>query len=81
MTACLPDDPAYCFYPAIDEDGEPPQTRILVEGLAFANPTTLVRLTADGGLMLCDRLNRALDRGAWLALALRCLRAWAVTSH
>ena len=23
MTACLPDDPAYCFYPHAGEDGEP----------------------------------------------------------
>jgi len=32
MTACLPDDPTYCFCPMADEDGEPPQIRILVEG-------------------------------------------------
>ena len=32
MTACLPDNPAYCFYPATDSEGEPPQIRILVEG-------------------------------------------------
>ena len=49
MTACLPDDPAYCFYPAVDGDGDPPRIRILVEGLAFAVPTALVCLTADGG--------------------------------
>ncbi len=32
MTARLPDNPAYCFYPAADDDGEPPQIRILVDG-------------------------------------------------
>ncbi len=32
MTARLPDNPAYCFYPAADADGEPPQIRILVDG-------------------------------------------------
>ncbi len=31
MTACLPDNPAYCFYPATEDDGEPPQIRILVD--------------------------------------------------
>ena len=77
MSACLPDNPSYCFYPAVDEDGEPPQINILVEGLAFAIPTALVCLTADDGFRLCDRLNRALglDRAAWTALAARCLRA------
>ncbi len=70
MTACLPDDPAYCFYPAVDEDGEPSRIRILVEGLASAIPTALVCLTADDGLMLCDRLNRALG----LDRAVCCLR-------
>ena len=24
MTACIPDDPAYCFYPHADEDCGPP---------------------------------------------------------
>ena len=24
MTACMPDDPAYCFVPLADKDGEPP---------------------------------------------------------
>ena len=77
MTACLPDDPAYCFYPAVDEDGEPSQIRILVEGLEFAIPTALVCLTAADGLDIADRLNRALglDRAAWTAFAARCLRA------
>ncbi len=76
MSTCLPDDPVYCFYPAVNGDGEPPQIRILVEGLAFAIPTALVCLTADDGFMLCDRLNRALglDRAAWTVLAARCLR-------
>jgi len=79
MSACLPDNPSYCFYPAVDEDGEPPQISIIVEGLAFAIPTALVCLSADDGLLLCDRLNQALglDRAAWTALAARCLRAGA----
>ena len=79
MTACIPDEPAYCFYPAIDQDGEPPQIRILVEGLIFPIPTALVALDRDQGLDLCDRLNRALglDRAAWTAFAARCLRAGA----
>ncbi|MYF09384.1 MAG: hypothetical protein F4233_16170 [Rhodospirillaceae bacterium] len=79
MTACIPDEPAYCFYPAIDDEGEPPQIRILVEGLIFAIPTALVALDRDQGLDVCDRLNRALglDRAAWTALAARCLRAGA----
>ena len=77
MTACIPDEPTYCFAPMSDDDGEPPQIRILVEGLAFAVPTALVCLTAADGFALCDRLNRrlGLDRAAWRALAARCLRA------
>ncbi len=80
MTACLPDDPAYCFYPHADEDGEPLQIEILVEGFAFAIPTALVALDHDQGLALCDRLNRRLghlDRASWSAFAARCLRAGA----
>ena len=79
MTACIPDDPAYCFCPLADGDDEPPQIRILVEGLAFAIPTALVALSQTDGLAVCDRLNRALglDRSAWTALAARCLRAGA----
>ena len=77
MSGCLPDNPSYCFYPVVDDDGEPPQIHILVEGLAFAIPTALVCLTDDDSLMLCDRLNRALglDRAAWTGLAARCLGA------
>ncbi len=77
MTACIPDQPTYCFAPVTDTDGEPPQIRILVEGLAFAVPTALVCLTAEDGFLVADRLNRALglDRAAWTALAARCLRA------
>jgi len=76
MSACLPDNPAYCFYPAVDGDSEPPQINILVEGLTFAIPTALVALSQADGFALCDRLNRALglDRAAWTALAARCLR-------
>ena len=79
MTACIPDDPAYCFCPLADGDDEPPQIRILVEGLAFAIPTALVALNQADGFVVCDRLNRALglDRSAWTALAARCLRAGA----
>ncbi len=77
MTACIPDQPTYCFAPVTDTDGEPPQIRILVEGLALAVPTALVCLTAEDGYLVADRLNRALglDRAAWTALAARCLRA------
>ena len=77
MTACIPDDPIYCFCPVSDADGEPPQIRILVEGLPFAVPTALVALSQVDGLAVCDRMNRALglDRAAWTALAVRCLRA------
>ena len=80
MPACLPDDPAYCFVPLADKDGEPPQIRILVEGLAFAIPTALVALDHDQGLVVCDRLNRRLghrDRDSWTAFAARCLRTGA----
>ena len=79
MTACIPDDPAYCFCPLADTDGEPPQIRILVEGLAFAIPTALVALSQADGFAVCDRLNRALglNRDAWTSLAVRCLRAGA----
>ena len=77
MTACIPDDPTWCFAPVTDAEGEPPQIRILLEGLPFAVPTALVCLTAEDGLLVADRLNRALglDRAAWTALAARCLRA------
>ena len=77
MTACLPDDPTYCFCPVAEVAGEPPQIRILVEGFSFAIPTALVALSHDDGFTLCDRLNRklGLDRAAWTALAARCLRA------
>ena len=79
MTACIPDDPAYCFCPVAEADDEPPQIRILIEGLAFAIPTALVALNQADGFVVCDRLNRALglDRAAWTALAARCLRAGA----
>ena len=77
MAACLPDHPTYCFYPAVDDEDEPPQIRILVEGFAFAIPTALVALDHEQGLVVCDRLNRrlGLDRSAWTALAARCLHA------
>ena len=77
MTACIPDEPTYCFAPITDTDGEPPQIRIIVEGLPFAVPTALVCLTAEDGFALADKLNRrlGLDRAAWTALAARCLRA------
>ena len=52
MPASLPDNPLYCFCPFSDGDGEPPQMRILVEGLAFAIPTALVALNAADGLVL-----------------------------
>ena len=83
MTACLPDDPTYCFCPAAEADGEPPQIRILVEGFAFAIPAALVALDQVDGLAVCDSLNRALglDRAAWTALAARCLRAGAGPAH
>ena len=79
MTVCIPDDPAYCFCPLAEADGEPPQIRILVEGFAFAIPTALVALSQADGFAVCDRLNRALglDRAAWTAIAARCLRAGA----
>ena len=80
MTACIPDDPAYCFVPFADEDGEPPQIRLLVEGLPFAIPTALVAISHDQGVALCDRFNRRLghrDRGSWMAFAARWLRAGA----
>ncbi|MCY4479256.1 MAG: hypothetical protein OXB97_05130 [Rhodospirillales bacterium] len=77
MTACIPDEPTWCFAPVSDTDGEPPQISIFVEGLGFAVPTALVCLTAEDGLLVADRLNRALglDRAAWTSLAARCLRA------
>ncbi len=79
MTACLPDNPAYCFYPATDDDGEPPQIRILIEDFAFAIPTALVALDRADGMAVCDSLNRALGwtRETWTAFAVRCLRAGA----
>ena len=77
MTACIPDEPTYCFAPVTDADGELPQIRIMVEGLPFSVPTALVCLTAEDGFALADKLNRrlGLDRAAWTALAARCLRA------
>ncbi len=79
MTACIPDDPVYCFAPVTDTEGEPPQIRILVEGFAFAIPTALVCLDRADGLAVCDSLNRplGLDRAGWTALAARCLRTGA----
>ena len=79
MTACISDDPTYCFCPLAEGDDEAPQIRILVEGLAFAIPTALVVLSHDDGFVVCDRLNRTLglDRAAWTSLAGRCLRAGA----
>ena len=44
MAACLPDNPTYCFYPAVDDEDEPPQIRILVDGFAVSGasaPPTL----------------------------------------
>ena len=79
MTACIPDEPVYCFAPVTDTEGEPPQIRILVEGFAFAIPTALVCLDRADGLAICDSLNRplGLDRSARTALAARCLRTGA----
>ncbi len=58
-------------------------TLLGIKGLAFAIPTALVALTAADGLMLADRLNRALglDRDAWTARAERCLRAGVGGAH
>ena len=83
MPASLPDNPLYCFCPLTDGDGDLPQIRILVEGLAFAIPTALVALSHVDGLVLADRLNRALglDRDAWTARAERCLRAGVGGAH
>jgi len=80
MTACIPDEPIYCFAPVTDTDGDLPRIRLLVEGLGFTVPTALVCLTAEDGLRVADRLNRALglDRAGWTALAERCLRAGAM---
>ena len=78
MTACIPDDPAYRFYPHAEADGEPPQIRIPVDGFAFAIPTALFALSHGDGFALCDRLSRRLghrDRDSWTAFAARCLRA------
>ena len=82
MTACIPDEPTYCFAPVTDTDGELPQIRILIEGLGLAVPTALVCLNAEDGFALADKLNRrlGLDRAAWTALAARCLRAAAAGS-
>ncbi len=80
MTACMPDNPAYCFYPHAGNEDEPPQIRILVEGLAFPIPTALVALSQADGFDVCDRLNRRLghrDRDSWTAFAARCLGAGA----
>ena len=70
MTARLPDDPARCFCPVSDGDGEPPRIRIVVEGLAFGIPTALVARSAADGLAVADSLNRALglDRDAWTGM-------------
>lgn len=80
-SVCISGNPAYCFHPAAGENGKPPQIRILVEGPAFAIPTTLVALDHGRGLDTCDRLNRRLghyDRESWTAFARRCLRASAM---
>ena len=60
MTACIPEDPAYCSCPLTVTDGEPTQIRILIEDLAFAIPTALVALSLADRFAACDRLNRAL---------------------
>ena len=77
MTACIPDEPTYCFAPVTDAAGEPPQIRIFLEGLPFTVPTALVALSQADGLAVCDRLNRRLGwtRPTWTAFADRCLRA------
>ena len=56
MTACIPDDPAYCFAPLAEGDDEAPQIRILIEGFGFAIPTALFAVSDEDGLVLCDRL-------------------------
>ncbi len=33
MTACIPDEPTYCFAPVAEADGEPPQIRLFVDGI------------------------------------------------
>ena len=61
MTACILDDPAYCFCPIAETDDEPPQIRILVEGFAFAIPMRVRTGAAGccsappGGVAVCRR--------------------------
>jgi len=76
MTACLPDDPTYCFCPEPESDDDAPRRiLLLIEDLTVAVPTALVALTRADGVRLADRLNRklGLDRAAWTALAERCM--------
>ena len=71
----LPDEPAYAFCPAGNSHDGPFQIRIAVEDMAVSIPTSLVAVSLDDALRLCDRLNRelGLDRAAWTDLVERCM--------
>ncbi len=66
----LPSTPNYCFAPAYDIDTETQQIVLVIEGLAGHVPTSLIALTLDDAVNVCDRLNRRLghDRDAWSAM-------------
>ena len=72
MLASLPDNPIYCFAPMNDADGEPPQIRILVEGLAFRvwpspSPPRWSRSTTPGASLaqFCAAATRPTGRFLW----------------
>ena len=71
----LPDEADFVFFAeALPEDGLH-RVAIAVQGVEAPIPTTMVTVTLDSALDVCDRLNRRLghDRNSWTAFAARCL--------
>ncbi len=69
----LPDNPDYVFCAEeLPGDGMY-RIVIAVDGLERVIPTTLIALTLDNALNLCDGMNRRLghDRDSWTAFAAR----------
>ena len=71
MTACIPDEPTYCFAPVEDPDTGFQQIRIVVDGIDVVIGTSLIVLGSNEAMEIADRLNRPLGwtRESWTAFA------------
>ena len=77
MTAeILPENPDYCFVPALHLGAEVQQVRIVFAGMTRYVPTALVALIVDDTGQLCDRLYRRIGcgRDEWTAIGAASMR-------